>query len=64
MSVRREGVEAEDIAQAMVRNDELTTAGVLVSTKFNYPDFLGEAAWSTFGRLRPVRVNGVIWGAF
>jgi cytochrome c oxidase cbb3-type subunit 1 len=40
------------------------TIGVLVSTKFNYPDFLGSQAWSTFGRLRPVHVNGVIWGAF
>ncbi len=40
------------------------TIGVLVSTKFNYPGFLGAHAWSTFGRLRPVHVNGVIWGAF
>ena len=40
------------------------TIGVLVSTKFNYPAFLGEQAWSTFGRLRPIHVNGVIWGAF
>src|SRR5262245_1370299 len=40
------------------------TVGVLVSTKFNYPDFLGSQAWTTFGRLRPVHVNGVIWGAF
>jgi cytochrome c oxidase cbb3-type subunit 1 len=40
------------------------TIGVLVSTKFNYPEFLGSQAWSTFGRLRPVHVNGVIWGAF
>ncbi len=40
------------------------TVGVLVSTKFNYPTFLGDHAWSTFGRLRPVHVNGVIWGAF
>jgi cytochrome c oxidase cbb3-type subunit 1 len=40
------------------------TIGVLVSTKFNYPEFLATHAWSTFGRLRPVHVNGVIWGAF
>ncbi len=40
------------------------TVGVLVSTKFNYPDFLGGQAGLTFGRLRPVHVNGVIWGAF
>jgi cytochrome c oxidase cbb3-type subunit I len=40
------------------------TIGVIVSTKFNYPDFLGETAWLTFGRLRPIHVNGVILGAF
>jgi cytochrome c oxidase cbb3-type subunit I len=40
------------------------TVGVLVSTKFNYPEFLDDYAWLTFGRLRPVHVNGVIWGAF
>ncbi len=40
------------------------TIGVLVSTKFNYPAFLGDTAWLTFGRLRPIHVNGVIWGAF
>jgi len=40
------------------------TIGVLISTKFNYPEFLGTWAWSTFGRLRPVHVNGVIFGAF
>src|SRR5262245_56064797 len=40
------------------------TVGVVISTKFNYPDFFGGPAWATFGRLRPVHVNGVIWGAF
>ncbi|HSF07538.1 MAG TPA: cbb3-type cytochrome c oxidase subunit I [Methylomirabilota bacterium] len=40
------------------------TVGVVISTKFNYPDFFGSQAWATFGRLRPVHVNGVIWGAF
>jgi cytochrome c oxidase cbb3-type subunit 1 len=38
--------------------------GLLVSIKFHNPDFLGEAPWLTFGRLRPVHVNGVIFGAF
>ncbi len=38
--------------------------GLLVSIKFPYPDFLGETSWLTFGRLRPVHVNGVIFGAF
>jgi cytochrome c oxidase cbb3-type subunit I len=40
------------------------TVGVLVSTKFNYPAFLGDQPWLTFGRLRPIHVNGVIFGAF
>ena len=38
--------------------------GLVVSIKFNFPDFLGETSWLTFGRLRPVHVNGVIFGAF
>ena len=40
------------------------TVGALVSAKFNAPDFLGGVAWLAFGRLRPVHVNGVVWGAF
>ncbi|PYM19499.1 MAG: cytochrome oxidase [Candidatus Rokuibacteriota bacterium] len=40
------------------------TIGALVSLKFTDPDFLGDTAWLTFGRLRPVHVNGVVWGAF
>ncbi len=38
--------------------------GVLVSTKFHNPEFLGSTSWLTFGRLRPIHVNGVIFGAF
>ena len=38
--------------------------GVLVSIKFHNPEFLDETPWLTFGRLRPVHVNGVIFGAF
>lgn len=38
--------------------------GLLVSIKFHYPDFLGQTSWLTFGRLRPVHVNGVIFGSF
>ncbi|GIX48457.1 MAG: membrane protein [Candidatus Tectimicrobiota bacterium] len=40
------------------------TVGVVVSTKFNYPEFLGHYPWLTFGRLRPIHVNGVIFGTF
>jgi len=38
--------------------------GLLVSIKFDYPEFLGQTSWLTFGRVRPVHVNGVIFGAF
>lgn len=38
--------------------------GLLVSIKFHNPEFLGTEPWFTFGRLRPVHVNGVIFGAF
>ena len=35
------------------------TLGAFISTKFNYPEFLGDTAWLTFGRLHPLHVNGV-----
>lgn len=38
--------------------------GVFVSIKFHNPEFLGGTEWLTFGRLRPVHVNGVVFGAF
>jgi len=38
--------------------------GLMVSIKFHNPDFLGGISWLTFGRMRPVHVNGVIFGAF
>src|SRR3569833_2082919 len=38
--------------------------GLLVSIKVHNPDFLGDVSWLTYGRLRPVHVNGVIFGAF
>src|SRR5262245_47706612 len=40
------------------------TAGVTISAMFNIPDYLPPALELTFGRLRPVHVNGVIFGAF
>jgi cytochrome c oxidase cbb3-type subunit 1 len=40
------------------------SVGVLASTGFNYPDYLGHNLAMTFGRLRPLHVNGVILGAF
>src|SRR2546422_6604919 len=40
------------------------TLRALISAKFNDPDFLADVAWLSLGRLRPLHVNGVIWGAF
>jgi cytochrome c oxidase cbb3-type subunit 1 len=40
------------------------TIGVILSIKFNYFDFLGNVSWLTWGRLRPVHVMGVVFGAF
>lgn len=40
------------------------TIGAIVSTKFNFPGFIGSTAEGTFGRLRPLHVNGVIMGVF
>jgi cytochrome c oxidase cbb3-type subunit 1 len=40
------------------------SVGVTISGIFNYPDYLGSSLALTFGRLRPVHVNGVIFGAF
>ena len=40
------------------------SVGMLISTMFTFPDYLGESEYLTFGRLRPIHVNGVIFGAF
>ncbi len=40
------------------------SVGAALSSMFNYPDYLAPALGLTFGRLRPVHVNGVIFGAF
>src|SRR5262245_48871270 len=40
------------------------TFGALASSIFSFPDFLGPSEYTTFGRLRPMHVNGVIFGAF
>ena len=40
------------------------TFGVMVSAIFSFPDYLGTSEYLTFGRLRPMHVNGVIFGAF
>lgn len=40
------------------------TIGVTISTLFNYPEYLGTSLELTFGRLRPIHVNGVIFATF
>lgn len=40
------------------------TFGVMASAIFSFPDYLGTSEYLTFGRLRPLHVNGVIFGAF
>ncbi|RPH31214.1 hypothetical protein EHM92_09175, partial [bacterium] len=36
--------------------------GLLVSLKFSLPDWLGSIPFLTFGRLRPVHLNTVVFG--
>src|SRR5712675_849679 len=38
--------------------------GVILAVKFNFYDFLGNMPWLTWGRLRPVHIMGVVFGAF
>jgi len=40
------------------------SVGMTISTLFNYPEYLGDSMYLTFGRLRPMHVNGVIFAAF
>jgi cytochrome c oxidase cbb3-type subunit 1 len=49
---------------ALVWLTAIPLVGLLVSIKFHNPEFLGSAPWQTFGRVRPVHVNGVIFGSF
>jgi cbb3-type cytochrome oxidase subunit 1 len=39
-----------------------TTFGFIVAIKFFAPEFLGQASFLTFGRMRPMHVNGVTFG--
>src|SRR6266478_3119593 len=36
--------------------------GILVATKFSFPEFLGGDAWSTWGRLRYNHTQGIFFG--
>ena len=42
----------------------MPSVGVAISGLFTFPDYLGNEIALTFGRLRPVHVTGVIFGAF
>jgi cytochrome c oxidase cbb3-type subunit 1 len=35
---------------------------LIVATKLNLPSFLGNVSWLTWGRMRPVHVNGMLFG--
>ncbi|WP_094551516.1 cbb3-type cytochrome c oxidase subunit I [Rubricoccus marinus] len=39
-----------------------TTFALIASFKFQYPDWMGETAAMTFGRVRPAHLNTMIWG--
>ncbi|HIH43811.1 MAG TPA: cytochrome-c oxidase [Candidatus Methanoperedenaceae archaeon] len=39
-----------------------TTFGFIVAVKFFAPEFLGDTSFLTFGRVRPMHVNGVTFG--
>jgi cytochrome c oxidase cbb3-type subunit I/II len=39
-----------------------TTFGLILAIKFFTPTFLIDAAWLTFGRIRPAHVNGLLFG--
>jgi len=40
------------------------SVGAAASSLFNFPDYLGTTLEIQFGRIRPMHVNGVIFGAF
>ncbi len=39
-----------------------TLVGLLVALKFIWPELMGNVEWLTFGRLRPLHTNGVLFG--
>ncbi len=39
-----------------------TSVGLLAATKLIAPDFLGSTSWVSFGRIRPIHVNLVLFG--
>lgn len=49
---------------AMIWLTVFPLVGLILSVKFHHPGFLDSISWLTFGRMRPVHVNGVIFGSF
>jgi cytochrome c oxidase cbb3-type subunit 1 len=41
-----------------------STLGAILAVQFTDPNILDGVSWLSYGRLFPVHVNGVIWGAF
>src|SRR3569833_3206265 len=52
------------LRSSLVRLTVFQLIGLMVSIKCHNPDYLGDVSWLTYCRLRPVHVNGVIFGAF
>lgn len=40
----------------------IISVALVLAVKFVWPDFLGNVAWLSFGRLRPLHVNGALFG--
>ncbi len=36
--------------------------GLIMASRFLWPDFLGGVSWLSFGRIRPIHTNGVLFG--
>lgn len=52
------------VSLVTVMAEHLPSDWRVISIKFHNPEFLSDVSWLSFGRLRPVHVNGVIFGAF
>ncbi len=37
-------------------------SALIIAAKFCWPDFMGASSWLTYGRLRPLHVNGMLFG--
>ena len=37
-------------------------SALIIAAKFCWPDFMGASSWLTYGRMRPLHVNGMLFG--